>query len=48
MAHIFREILGIELKTPFPSMTYEEAMSRMEQTNLISGLPWSLSMFLHL
>ncbi len=28
MAHIFKEILGMELKTPFPSMTYEEAMSR--------------------
>ena len=28
MGHIFREILGIELKTPFPSMTYEEVMGR--------------------
>jgi len=28
MAHIFKEILGMELKTPFPAMTYEEAMSR--------------------
>jgi aspartyl-tRNA synthetase len=28
MVHIFKEILGLELKTPFPSMTYEEAMDR--------------------
>jgi len=28
MAHIFREMLGTELKTPFPTMTFEDAMSR--------------------
>lgn len=28
MAHIFKTILGVELKTPFPHLTYEEAMSR--------------------
>jgi aspartyl-tRNA synthetase len=28
MVHIFKEILGLELETPFPSMTYEEAISR--------------------
>jgi aspartyl-tRNA synthetase len=28
MVHIFRESLGVELETPFPILTYEEAMSR--------------------
>ena len=28
MVHIFKAILGEELKTPFPHLTYEEAMSR--------------------
>ena len=28
MAHIFKEILGVELTTPFPSLTYEEAINR--------------------
>jgi aspartyl-tRNA synthetase len=28
MVHIFREILGKELKTPFPVLTYDAAMSR--------------------
>jgi len=28
MVHIFREILGVELETPFPSLTYEEAIDR--------------------
>jgi aspartyl-tRNA synthetase len=28
MVHIFREILGQELRTPFPRLTYEEAMRR--------------------
>jgi aspartyl-tRNA synthetase len=28
MTHIFREILGIELKVPFPSLTFEEAINR--------------------
>jgi aspartyl-tRNA synthetase len=28
MAHIFKNILGVNLETPFPYLTYEEAMSR--------------------
>ena len=28
MVHVFREVVGMELKTPFPVLTYEEAMSR--------------------
>jgi aspartyl-tRNA synthetase len=28
MVHIFKTILGVELQTPFPHLTYEEAMSR--------------------
>ena len=28
MVHIFKEILGVELETPFPSLTYEEAINR--------------------
>jgi aspartyl-tRNA synthetase len=28
MVHIFKEILGVELETPFPFLTYEEAMHR--------------------
>jgi aspartyl-tRNA synthetase len=28
MVHVFRESLGVELETPFPILTYEEAMSR--------------------
>ena len=28
MIHIFKTILGVELETPFPHLTYEEAMSR--------------------
>ena len=28
MAHIFKEILGVELKLPFPTLTYDEAMNR--------------------
>jgi len=28
MIHIFREVLGLELETPFPSLTYEEAIDR--------------------
>jgi len=28
MVHIFKTILGMELETPFPHLTYEEAMSR--------------------
>ncbi len=28
MTHIFKEVLGVELKTPFSVLTYDEAMSR--------------------
>jgi len=28
MAHIFKEVLGITLELPFPSLTYDEAMGR--------------------
>ncbi len=28
MAHIFKEVMGVELQTPFPSMCYAEAMDR--------------------
>jgi aspartyl-tRNA synthetase len=28
MVHVFKTILGVEVKTPFPHLTYEEAMSR--------------------
>lgn len=28
MVHIFKTILGVELETPFPRLTYEEAMNR--------------------
>jgi aspartyl-tRNA synthetase len=28
MAHIFREVLHIDLKLPFPTLTYDEAMNR--------------------
>ena len=28
MAHIFKEVLGIALELPFPSLTYDEAMNR--------------------
>jgi len=28
MAHLFKTLLGMELKTPFPHLTYEEAMDR--------------------
>ena len=28
MVHIFKNILGVKLETPFPHLTYEEAMSR--------------------
>jgi aspartyl-tRNA synthetase len=28
MAHIFKEVLGIDLKLPFPILTYDEAMNR--------------------
>jgi aspartyl-tRNA synthetase len=28
MVHVFRESLGVELETPFPILTYDEAMSR--------------------
>ena len=28
MAHIFKEILGVELKLPFPTLTYDDAMNR--------------------
>jgi len=28
MAHIFKEILGVELKRPFPTLTYDDAMNR--------------------
>jgi len=28
MAHIFKEILGVELELPFPVLTYDEAMNR--------------------
>ena len=28
MVHIFKEVVGMELKTPFPSMSYAEAMDR--------------------
>jgi aspartyl-tRNA synthetase len=28
MAHVFREVLNMELETPFPVLTYEEAMNR--------------------
>ncbi len=28
MTHIFREVMGVELKTPFPVLTYDEAMNR--------------------
>ncbi|MBM4340428.1 MAG: aspartate--tRNA ligase [Deltaproteobacteria bacterium] len=28
MVHLFKEVLGIELKTPFPVLSYDEAMDR--------------------
>jgi aspartyl-tRNA synthetase len=28
MAHVFKEVLGIALELPFPSLTYDEAMNR--------------------
>ncbi len=28
MAHVFKEVVGIDLKLPFPILTYDEAMSR--------------------
>ncbi len=28
MAHLFREVLGIELELPFPRLTYQEALAR--------------------
>lgn len=28
MVHLFREVMGIELKTPFPILSYDEAMDR--------------------
>ncbi len=28
MVHLFKEVMGIELKTPFPILSYEEAMDR--------------------
>jgi aspartyl-tRNA synthetase len=28
MVHVFREVLGVSLKTPFPVLSYDEAMSR--------------------
>jgi aspartyl-tRNA synthetase len=28
MAHIFKEVLGMELELPFPVLTYDEAMNR--------------------
>ncbi|HXX33670.1 MAG TPA: aspartate--tRNA ligase [Thermodesulfobacteriota bacterium] len=28
MAHVFKEVLGIELELPFPTLTYDEAMNR--------------------
>jgi aspartyl-tRNA synthetase len=28
MAHIFKEVVGMEIETPFPSMSYAEAMDR--------------------
>jgi aspartyl-tRNA synthetase len=28
MAHIFKEVLGIDLKLPFPILTYDKAMNR--------------------
>lgn len=28
MAHVFKEVLGVELTTPFPRFTYEEVMNR--------------------
>ena len=31
--HIFKEVLGISLKTPFPRMSYEEAMKKYKRDN---------------
>jgi aspartyl-tRNA synthetase len=28
MVHLFKEVMGLELKTPFPVLSYDEAMSR--------------------
>ncbi|MDI6764757.1 MAG: aspartate--tRNA ligase [Thermodesulfobacteriota bacterium] len=28
MVHLFKEVLGMELKTPFPALSYDEAMDR--------------------
>jgi len=28
MAHVFRKVLGVEIETPFPKLTYEEVMNR--------------------
>lgn len=33
MSHLFRECLGVELKTPFPRLTYREAISRYGKDN---------------
>ena len=28
MVHIFKEVLGVDLETPFPVLSYDEAMNR--------------------
>ena len=41
MVHIFKEVLGVTLETPFPSMPYEQAMNQygVDKPDLRFGMP---------
>ena len=45
LAHLFKEVLGVEVQLPIQRMTWKEAMNRSVPTNRTCVSVWSWLMF---